>query len=695
MLDELIKTMDYGVSYGSGALKSLQNYSLPELELLVREAIQNSSDASRGIDYKSVSIHFNTGTFQSEQFNELFSSIKELLNKRYAEKPGKFLEIRDFRTSGLTGPVKLSQLNPDDHENYFKLIFDTGKEQTSSGVGEAGGSYGYGKSVYYRVGIGLVCFYSQIKTDNGYEERLIFSLVEHETADNSMLKMVKKDSVGRAWWGKIDPINKNELLPLTDPNEIQTILDIFGLQRFKQDQTGTAIIIPYIDEVKLLEGIFPDDCGVPDSTKQMCFWKDSVKDYLELAIEKWYAPRIFNKQLENIPGYKWLGVRVDGKPIKYNTMRPFFQLCQDLYNTALFRCYGKEYKSEKFAGIECISIPSQKVEGNKSGYAAYIRIKDSQLSSTGSMIKPYVYLRLFDKSALNDPIVMFTRTPGMILDYKIDGKWAKSLVKPENDDEYIIVFYVPDCTKRLKKDKSILGYSGQNFEKYLRECEKSDHMEWDDKSNLTIITNIKTQLCSKVNNGLRSENSGPVEGTASKLSGKLGKRLLPNINFGKTSGKGPGGGSGGGGGSSANLNVKFVPIIIPDGMIIEFDLLFSSSRKSAAFGLFVETETGVMNAETWENNIGNSFPIHLEEISEITVTSENTGKKCVFNKNCNQNNKAIENDFSKVELIYTKSGNIISGFQVENDITHARIIGKLVIKTTDRKCVLAIKEIKN
>lgn len=53
MLDELIKTMDYGVSYGSGALKALQNDSLPELDLLVREAIQNSSDASRKIKESS------------------------------------------------------------------------------------------------------------------------------------------------------------------------------------------------------------------------------------------------------------------------------------------------------------------------------------------------------------------------------------------------------------------------------------------------------------------------------------------------------------------------------------------------------------------------------------------------------------------------------------------------------------------
>ena len=46
MLDREILRTDYGVSYGSVTLKSLQNDNVPELDLLVREAIQNSSDAA-------------------------------------------------------------------------------------------------------------------------------------------------------------------------------------------------------------------------------------------------------------------------------------------------------------------------------------------------------------------------------------------------------------------------------------------------------------------------------------------------------------------------------------------------------------------------------------------------------------------------------------------------------------------------
>ena len=81
MLDELIKTMDYGVSYGSGALKALQNDNLPELDLLVREAIQNSSDAALGISAERFDVNFNVGQFKPIEFNAILHSLESILNK--------------------------------------------------------------------------------------------------------------------------------------------------------------------------------------------------------------------------------------------------------------------------------------------------------------------------------------------------------------------------------------------------------------------------------------------------------------------------------------------------------------------------------------------------------------------------------------------------------------------------------------
>lgn len=655
MLDELIKTMDHGVSYGSGALKALQNDSLPELDLLVREAIQNSSDASLKIDGERFDVNFTIGTFIPEKFNAELGSLKDILDKHYPEESANYLEIRDMRTTGLTGPVRLSELMSElyreDHGNYWKLVFDTGKEQTASSSGEAGGSWGYGKSVYYRVGIGLVLFYSQIAVGDSFEERMILSLTEHETDSSSLLKGIVNDSIGRAWWGRKDEQNPKELLPITDALEIESILDIFGVSRFKTGRTGTAIIIPYINKDSLLKGIFPEDCGVSEDEKAMCSWKDSVEEYLELAVQKWYAPKIFNKHLSDYSEQKWLAVRINGNAIKDNTMRPFFQLVQELYISALACNANKAYKSDKFDCIECVSIPSARVDGQKTGHVAYARIKQVQFSANGSMIKPYTYLRLFSKSPLNDPIVMFARTPGMVLDYKIDGKWAKGLIKPEDDDEYIVAFYVPNCAVKIKNDKAAGEYAGESFGEYLRKCEKSDHMDWDDKSNLTIVSNLKAQVVAKINSGIKREENSQIEGTASKLSGKLGRKLLPKINFGKTSSGGAGGSGGsGGGGKADNLVIELTPTINAECVEIKFVLTFKNLRKNVNLGLFIETETGVMDAESWESNINNNFPVKIDRIESVHTFATNSKNTLPVVSICNSNNSCVRSDYTEIKL---------------------------------------------
>ena len=130
MLDYKILELDYGVSYGSVTLKSLQNDYVPELDLLVREAIQNSSDASLGEAGDSFKVNFTTGYFCPKDFNSFMTALDTSLNELFPSDQAQFLEIRDAKTCGLTGPIHKADIIGEDHGNYFKLIFDTGKRQT-------------------------------------------------------------------------------------------------------------------------------------------------------------------------------------------------------------------------------------------------------------------------------------------------------------------------------------------------------------------------------------------------------------------------------------------------------------------------------------------------------------------------------------------------------------------------------------
>src|SRR5699024_11741238 len=62
----------------------------------------------------------------------------------------------------------------------------------------AGGSWGLGKTSYFRMGIGVVIYYTRIKTDTGFEERLVGSLIESPKTDRSEERRVGKE--GRSWW---------------------------------------------------------------------------------------------------------------------------------------------------------------------------------------------------------------------------------------------------------------------------------------------------------------------------------------------------------------------------------------------------------------------------------------------------------------------------------------------------------------
>lgn len=695
MFDSCILGTTINSSYGSGALKALQNDHVPNVDLLVREAIQNSSDASLDEPGDFFGVNFNYHEFQPARLNGVLKDIGPILDEKYPGDQADYLEIRDFKTSGLTGKTKVSEIDPNDHGNFFKLIFDTGKEQTNSDGGKAGGSWGYGKSVYFRVGIGLVVFYSHIKIDTGYESRMIISLVEREGSKDAILAKIRKDSIGRAWWGRKYGDREDEIGPVTDEKEIQEILDIFGVEPFGENETGTSIIIPYIDKQGLMDGIFPENCNIPEDIIAMCAFKDDIVEYTKLAAQKWYAPKLGNKNLKVYSDQKRLAVRVNDDPIRFQDMRPLFQLVQELYTAALSaNKYGHQvYSSAKFGGIKCVQIPSTKIVGEKAGHAATVVVNSADLSSTGTSIPPKAYLRMFNTLTNNDPIVMFARAAGVVLDYKVDGEWTKGLVKPEGEDNYLISFFVPDCALQVKKNYWDSGLEKNDFGEYLRRCEKSDHMDWNDESKQTIVTNIKDRLVEKINNLYKKQDVSSLDGAASRLSSKLGRRLLPKLGYGKKS-IGSGGISGGGGGKTNNFSLEFSSGIFDGNCVsMDFKMTFKNSLKSILVGVFVESEVGMVDAKTWASDIGTSFPITIPLICNCKSFAVNSGQEEPFGASCNPENRQIQNSYSQLELIYTPERNVL-GIRVQNEKTNVIVTGTIVLTSSDKKYCFNLKEMK-
>lgn len=100
---EILRNEYMGIS-GSSLLRVIQNNDMPILDLLTREAIQNSLDA-RQDDAKSVDIEINVSKFDKQALaDSIYPFGDKLLNKHDNENMDNFISFSDTNTTGLVGP---------------------------------------------------------------------------------------------------------------------------------------------------------------------------------------------------------------------------------------------------------------------------------------------------------------------------------------------------------------------------------------------------------------------------------------------------------------------------------------------------------------------------------------------------------------------------------------------------------------
>lgn len=693
----LIPTIEYsGAAYGSAFLKSLQTEKLPELDLLVRESVQNSSDASIGIEHKNFWIDYTYSEFNPMDLYNEMEGIGELLWMKHGEGKRYFLEIRDRKTSGLTGPYDKDELIDSDHGNYFKLIFDSGINQTQQG---AGGNWGFGKSVYYRVGsAGLVFYYTRI-ADNGEgvsEERLVATMVENESSSSAILKDIIKNPTGRAWWGRRG-VEEGVIWPIIDHGEIEDFLSIFGLSPFPEGETGTSVIIPFVDEKKLLEDVIPSG-GASEDEIARCVWSRSVPAYLEHALQKWYAPRLRNKELEELEdGSKWIRATVNGLLLKNDeTMNPVFKLVQELYNVALFKCRGKSYVSE-ITSIKCkdVNIRFEGLTRTNVGYVAFARLTSRDIFGPRAGISPYILTGNFKNSdEENEPIVMFAREPGMVISYSIDGTWSNKVKAPfknagSSDDEFIFAFYVPRVDNEFEEDapgdrRRLYGDLGG----YLRKCEESDHASWEDKAKYKIISKIKNGTARKVSEGTRADDFTTINASASRLSGLIGRALMPARGALAKPSRPGGGGSGSGSGSSGSRpTFSTGDTYWRKGILVVPFEMGMGDKRSRQIRIEVQTEGGTLSPEKWSKDIGTKFPIEFVEAT--AEMSRKDGSK--VGVSCTESSRKDETHPLKGGLI--DKAEAVTVFSIECEVPGQLITGEVGMRSSDKTIECVVKAV--
>ena len=121
---------------GDAILRSLQNKSLPIVDLMIRESLQNSLDATLPNTENTI-VDFNVGKFNSYELSSHLEGIENELNERY-EMFEDFISIGDKNTTGLTGNYSSTDANELNKSNFYKLVFGIGKIKKLMVLGKLG-----------------------------------------------------------------------------------------------------------------------------------------------------------------------------------------------------------------------------------------------------------------------------------------------------------------------------------------------------------------------------------------------------------------------------------------------------------------------------------------------------------------------------------------------------------------------------
>lgn len=599
---------------GSSLLKLIQNNKTPVLDLLVRESLQNSLDAHKE-DVKSVTVEYLTGDFSSSALGDELEGIGSALKKRFSVDRCQYLAVCDSDTVGLTGEMDVQNVKDNQYGNLLKLVYEICKPQEAEG---AGGSWGLGKTVYFRIGIGLVIYYSRIEDGTGnYSSRLAASFVEDENSPDAIIPeyngMIRR---GIAWWG--DEIRENTTIPVTDEEYIRKFLGIFNIDPYEGNKTGTAIIIPYVNPEMLLENNRIDYTDALDE-HLLPYWYSSLENYLRIAVQRWYAPRLCNPKY---PYGAFLKVLINGEGISADSMEPVFKTVQTLYNRATY-CNEKDFLSDNG-----ISSPVSKIKINKflddsiAGNVACVKIPGNILGMDPPHNKPepsvYFNCDITDKTS-NRPLIFFVRKPGMIVAYENVSEWTVG-IPSTSKSEYIFGIFVLSSLNTFKNSAGPVD----SLEEYIRKSEMADHTSWNDWShagfNPRIVSKIQKGVTKAIGSEYAADDIEHKTKENSELSRFIGDIILPPDGFGKGANASPKN-SGNGTGKKGQKKFSFAVIADKikyrtDKMIVPMELKTAGNKQitHTAFEMKIATENGKISMIEWMDELKLTEPFSIEAL---------------------------------------------------------------------------------
>ena len=231
----------FGNISGQGLGKILGTPRYDRLKIALRESVQNSWDA-RVPDHGPLRFRIDLRTLGPEQVEVLHRSMmtefpdqspnSEILENSLRADSLRVLEISDFGTSGLGGPLR-ADVDPDSEiTDFVDFLRNVGSPRDKE---RGGGTYGYGKtSLYVLSRCRLICVHSVAEFRGEPSERLMACCLGDPFRNSGQLY------TGRHWWGR--EMGDGVVDPLLGA-EASEIAAVLGLSDRANEVFGTSILI--------------------------------------------------------------------------------------------------------------------------------------------------------------------------------------------------------------------------------------------------------------------------------------------------------------------------------------------------------------------------------------------------------------------------------------------------------------------
>jgi hypothetical protein len=224
-----------GSQAGEGVSNQLGRPALDPLEILVREAAQNSWDAHRPDRHVTFRVSLQRLGDRASAWQRRIQpvpAVESVDGLAESLTPDSMVwVISDRGTYGLGGPIRAGeQAEPGQRSDFVQFMRNVGEPRD---LELGGGTFGFGKGIFYRLSRPGVIVASSRASDSPEDRRVMGAAIGRS------FYVDRRRYTGRHWWGAV---NDNVPDPVIGA-EGDVVASELGLPAFAQGETGTDIVV--------------------------------------------------------------------------------------------------------------------------------------------------------------------------------------------------------------------------------------------------------------------------------------------------------------------------------------------------------------------------------------------------------------------------------------------------------------------